>query len=235
MVNYQELSIAPWFGLPLCDPDSYPQNPCTPDSDANSGAISDPDAAGAAFMELQFYPPGSPGPDAPGCTRTQWCSALTIDSLEATFNFADVNPACDEPANFALLATNGVPAGPPSPQLANIHTFTPDVHTAKFSPGDVLKVSITDPAAGLTATVTDLTNGEKGFMTASAANGFMDTSITTCDGTPFTFHAEYDTAAPQNQMPWGALSTGVLMEQEIGHTEVCTSLAHRDTHLDTPG
>ena len=44
--------------MPICDPKSYPQNPCTPDSDTNSGLISDPNAAGSAFMELQFYPPG---------------------------------------------------------------------------------------------------------------------------------------------------------------------------------
>ena len=53
-----QLSLAPWFGLPICDPKSYPQNQCTPDSDTNSGLISDPNDAGSAFMELQFYPPG---------------------------------------------------------------------------------------------------------------------------------------------------------------------------------
>src|SRR5690348_6989320 len=31
VTTYAELSPAPWFGLPLCDPASYPQNPCTPD------------------------------------------------------------------------------------------------------------------------------------------------------------------------------------------------------------
>ena len=36
--DYAELSPAPWFGLPICDPNSYPQNPCTPDSDSNTGA-----------------------------------------------------------------------------------------------------------------------------------------------------------------------------------------------------
>ena len=60
VTDYNELSIAPWFGLPMCDPDSYPQNPCTPDSDTNSGSISNPNDAGSAFMELQFYPPGMP-------------------------------------------------------------------------------------------------------------------------------------------------------------------------------
>ncbi|HET8629895.1 MAG TPA: hypothetical protein VFL91_20940, partial [Thermomicrobiales bacterium] len=58
VTDYAELSPAPWFGLPLCDPKSYPQNRCAPDSDTNTGGISDPNAAGSAFMELQFYPPG---------------------------------------------------------------------------------------------------------------------------------------------------------------------------------
>ena len=120
VTKYGELSIAPWFGLPLCDPNSYPLNPCTPDSDTNTGLGASTNA-GSAFMELQFYPPGfTPFQDNISCTRTQWCAALTIDSLEATFNFAFINPACEEPENFAYLQRNGVPAGPPSPQLANL-------------------------------------------------------------------------------------------------------------------
>ena len=234
VVDYAELSPAVWFGLPICDPKSYPQNPCTPDSDTNSGGISDPNSAGSAFMELQFYAPGFPGPDEPGCTRTQWCAALNIDSLESTFNFANINFNCEEPVNFAFLQRNGVPAGPPSPQLANIHTNTPNAETAKFNPGDVLEVSISDPAAGLTTRVTDLTTHQSGFIVASAANGFMNTNISDCSGTPFTFHAEYSTAAPQNQVPWAALEGGVLMQQEIGHGEVCGSLANKDP-FNAPG
>jgi hypothetical protein len=57
VTKYAELSIAPWFGLPMCDPNSYPQNPCTPLSDSNTG-LGAPADAGSAFMELQFYPPG---------------------------------------------------------------------------------------------------------------------------------------------------------------------------------
>ncbi len=71
-------------------------------------------------------------------------------------------------------------------------------------------------------------------MTASAGNGFMNTNYKTCAGTPFTFHAEYDTAAQQNQVPWAALEGGVLMQQEIGHSEVCASLANKDP-VNDPG
>jgi len=229
VTDYGQLSVAPWFGLPICDPKSYPQNQCTPDSDTNSGSTSDPNAAGSAFMELQFYPPGfTPFIDGPSCSATRWCAALTIDSLECTFGFATCNNNCIEPVNFAFLQTNGVPAGPPGPQLADASTFTPNARTLMIRPGDMLAVSVTDPARGLTATVRDLSTGQTGSMTASAANGFMGTNIADCSGTPFSFHAEYSTAQVQNQVPWAALEGGVLMEQEIGHGEVCGSLANSD-------
>ena len=52
--------------------------------------------------------------------------------------------------------------------------------------------------------------------------------MSNCDGHPFTFHAEYNTARKQNMVPWTALEAGVLMEQEIGHFETCDSLRYRD-------
>src|SRR6202044_3845363 len=163
--DYAELSPAPWFGLPICDPNSYPQNPCKPDSDSNSGAINDPNAAGSAFLEVQLYPPGyQPFVDSPSCDARHWCAALTIDSLESEFNFANLNAACEEPTNFAFLQKNGVPAGPPSPQLADLASETPNGQTLLMNPGDVLRVSITDPAAGFTTRVTDLTTGQSGVM-----------------------------------------------------------------------
>ena len=229
VTNYGQLSVAPWFGLPMCDPKSYPQNPCTPDSDTNSGSISDPNAAGSAFMELQLYPPGyTPFVDSESCSVTKWCAAVTIDSLESTFNFATINANCEEPVNFAYLQTNGVPAGPPSPQLTDVSTFTPNGNTLMINGGDTLVVSISDPPQGFTTMIRDLTTHQTGFMTASAANGFMNTNIADCSGTPFTFHAEYSTAEQQNQVPWAAAEGGVLMEQEIGHSEVCNSVTNQD-------
>jgi hypothetical protein len=237
VVDYAQLSPAPWFGLPICDPKSYPQNPCTPDSDTNSGLISDPNAAGSAFMELQLYPPGfTPAwTDNISCNATKWCAAMTIDSLACTFNFATCNNNCIEPVNFAYMQTNGVPTGPPSPQLANVHTFTPNRHTLMFHSGDVLVLSISDPPQGFTAVVRDLTTHQTGSMTASAANGFMNTNIADCSGTPFTFHAEYNTAKQPNQVPWAALEGGVLMEQEIGHGEVCNSVTNQDPAVNPSG
>jgi hypothetical protein len=229
VTKYAELSVAPWFGLPLCDPNSYPQNSCTPDSDVNGSAISDPSAAGSAFMELQFYPPGfTPFMDATSCSSSQWCSAINIDSLECTFGFATCNNNCEEPVNFAYLSTTGAPSGPAAPQDPNLGTFMGDAHTLRMNPGDVLEVSITDPAGGFTTRVRDLTTGQTGFMQASAANGFANTSISDCSGTPHTFHAEYNTAEQQNQVPWAALEGGVLMQQEIGHFESCDSVTSKE-------
>jgi hypothetical protein len=228
VIDYGELSPAPWFGLPLCDPKSYPQNACKPDSDKNIG-LNVSKAAGSAFMELQFYPPGfAPFADDVSCSATFWCAAMTIDSLESQFNFVNINNNCAEPVNFAFLQTNGVPTGPPSPQLTNFHTFTPNAHTLHIHSGDVLRVSITDPKSGFTTTVRDLTTGRTGTMTASAHNGFMNTNFKNCAGTPHTFHAEYNTASKNNQVPWAALEGGVLMQQETGHSEVCGSLANSD-------
>jgi hypothetical protein len=225
VTKYVELSPAPWFGLPMCDPHSYPENPCKPDSDSNIGSISSPKAAGSAFMELQLYPPGmTPFEDNISCSTTKWCAAVTIDSLESLFGFKDLNTACEEPVNFAYLQRNGKPTGPPSPQLADVATDTPNAETLEINSGDVIKLSITDPKAGFTARIDDLTTGQSGWMTASAANGFMGTNYKTCAGIPETFHAEYNTASKQNQVPWAALEGGVLMQQETGHFEVCNSV-----------
>lgn len=228
VTDYAELSPAPWFGLPICDGNSYPQNHCTPDSDSNLGSISNPADAGSAFMELQFYPPGyQPFVDGPSCDSTHYCVAITIDSLECTFGFATCNPACEEPVNFAYLQTNGIPAGPPSPQETDLNTYTPNAHTLEMNQGDTLAVTIQDTPNGLKTSVFDFNTGKLGYMVASAANGFMNTSIIDCSGTPFNFHAEYSSAQVQNQVPWAALEGGVLMEDEIGHFEACSSVSNQ--------
>jgi hypothetical protein len=225
--HYAELSIAPWFGLPMCDPKSYPQQPCKPDSDANTGLGSKQDA-GSAFMELQFYPPGfGPFKDAFSCDQTQYCAALTIDSLSCSFGFKFCNPNCFEPVNFAYLQRDGIPTGPPSPQLATDATFAPNSETLKMNQGDKLRVELQDTPDGFLTSVQDLTTGQTGSMEASIANGFMDTNPRSCVGYPFAFHPEYDTAAPQNQVPWAALEGGVLMQQEIGHGESCGSVSNQ--------
>jgi hypothetical protein len=229
VTDYGELSVAPWFGLPMCDPHSYPQNPCTPDSDTNSGALANPNAAGSAFMELQFYPPGfTPFIDNVSCSKSRWCAALTIDSAECTFNFASCNTNCEEPVNFSYLQTNGIPPGSPAPQDPSTKTMLGNAKTLKMNPGDVLSLRITDPAGGFTAAVHDLTTGQTGYIQASAKNGFTDTNMSDCSGNPFTWHAEYSTAKKQNQVPWAALEGGVLMEQEIGHGEACARLISKD-------
>ena len=127
VTDYGELSVAPWFGLPICDPNSYPQNPCKPDSDKNTGLGAATDA-GSAFLELQLYPPGfTPFIDSESCSKTKWCSALTIDSLECTFGFATCNPDLRRArATLRISRTNGVPTGPPNPQLTDVSTFLPN-------------------------------------------------------------------------------------------------------------
>src|SRR6202035_464490 len=138
-----------------------------------------------------------------------------------------LNPNCTEPINFAYLQRNGVPTGPPRPQRANLASSTQNKRTLLMRGGEVLGVSLGDALhggrAGFTARITDLTTGRTGYMIASARNGFMDTNYRTCEGRPFTFHAEYATARAANSVPWALLDGGVLMQQEIGHSEICAS------------
>ena len=95
-----------WFGMTLCDTESAPEftKNCTPDSDANDLTGTNPRAAnyigkhpGNAFMELQFYPPGYVEQfEGFGCTATQYCAAMTIDSRTLDQNHGDAGSAGTE-------------------------------------------------------------------------------------------------------------------------------------------
>ena len=219
---------------------SAPPTVNTPSSDSNIYAPSCIGAnpcnaypgAGAAFTELQFYPPGfTPFADAISCDNTHWCAALTIDSLECTFGFANCNGNCVEPINFAWIQMNGVPTGPPSPQLASLKTLSPNAHTLLMSPGDSITAQLFDapvPGGGgnaIMAQITDNTTHKSGFMQGSAANGFMHTSIVDCSGTPFNYEPEYETAKRGNTAAWTALFGDINTEFEIGHFEPCSSIS----------
>jgi hypothetical protein len=232
-----ELTIAPWFSTDVCDPNSTPMKPCTPESDANAPSSTSP-GAGAAFVELQFYPPGfAPFSDNISCDNTHWCSALNIDSLECQgsgFAPEPCNPNCTEPVNFAFVQTNGVPPGPPSPQLSDNTSFTPDAHTLMMNPGDKIIVQMfnarIDGGHALEVRETDLSTRQVGYMIASAANGFMNTDPNTCNGTPFNFQPEYNTASAGNFLPWGFGPYMINSQFEIGHFEPCTSLSGQQTN-----
>jgi hypothetical protein len=231
VTHFFELSIAPWFSMDLCDSRSFPLTPCTPESDTNAPSATSP-GGGAAFLELQFYPPGfAPFVDSISCDNTHWCAAMTIDSLECDTQ-GNCNPDCVEPVNFAFIQTDGVPAGPPSPQLSDLSTFTPNARTLKMRPGDRLRIHIFNarPHGGgraLETRIDDLSTGRSGFMVASAANGFMNTDFATCNGHPFNFQPEYQTARPENVLPWGIGPYDIDTQFEIGHFEPCTSLRQR--------
>jgi hypothetical protein len=228
ITHFFELSVAPWFSTDICDPNSFPQAQCTPNSDSNAPSSTSP-GGGSAFLELQFYPPGfAPFADNISCDNTHWCSALNIDSLECETSGA-CNNDCVEPVNFAFIQRNGVPTGPPNPQEADLASETPNGQTLLMNPGDLIVVHIFDaalPGGGhaLETSIHDKTTGQSGLMIASAANGFMTTNHLTCDGTPFNFQPEYSTASPANVLPWGIGPYDVNDEYEIGHFEPCTSI-----------
>ena len=243
-----QLTPAVWFGLVMCDTQSYPEGAkvCPPDSDRNIQVPPRPNHAGAAFTELQFYPPGySP---AISCDPTKWCTAFTIDSLQAQYGAlsgpggvpgAKTNPNCTEPVNFAYLTHSGKPGGPPGPDQQTNATFTPTPDTLMMSSGDVIQVDMRDTPAGYLTSVTDLTTHQHGSMKASVANGFRqivwDPVNFTCNGAPYAFHGMYDTAAaplrsgqPQAWTTWSAHTDNVAYDVETGHFEP------PDTDTDDP-
>jgi hypothetical protein len=234
VTHWFELSIAPWFGMALCDPYSFPQAACKPNSDVNAPKnppTFDVGGGGSSFLEVQFYPPGfAPFVENISCDNTHWCASLHINDLECTSAFHHCNSNCIEPTNFGFIQRDGVPTGPPSPQLSNLDTFTPNGQTLLMNPGDRLSVHIFDAqlsggGSALEVDVADATTGQRGFMQASAANGFMATNIGNCKGIPFNYEPEYNRALPQNIIPWAALEGGILTQYEIGHFTPCTSLS----------
>ena len=232
VTHWFELSVAPWFSMALCNAESYPLNPCKPRSDSNAPhhpPTFDQGGGGSSFLEMQFYPPGfAPFADSISCDNTHWCASLHINDLECQLGFVNCNNNCIEPTNFAFIQRDGIPTGPPSPQLANGDTGTPNGETLLMNPGDRLVIHIFDAKLrggghALETSIHDRTTGQSGFMIASARNGFMQTSIADCSGRPFNYQPEYSTAKPQNIIPWAALDN-ISTQFEIGHFEPCTSV-----------
>jgi hypothetical protein len=242
--SYQfELNGSIWFGMALCATQSYPLqvSTCTPDSDSNilDPAVS-PNHAGTAFVELQLYPPGwVPWPTwqvaigASACDPTKWCAAMNIFSLaEDPVNGTLLNDTCAaktgiEYVNFAFLTKNGHPTATPNPVQSSTATFTPDPARDLFmNSGDNLNVSLRDTPNGLQAVINDLTSGQTGSMTASAANGFgqvqYDPTGTSCVNLPYDFHPMYATSSEQTRVIWAAHTYNISFTSEIGHFENCT-------------
>jgi hypothetical protein len=247
--NFQ-LHPAFWVGMAMCDDQSAPNPggssvgptvPCTPDSDSNiypGTTTSDPHFIGkhpgAAFMEMQFYPPGwVPWPAGNSCDPTKWCAALNIDSLSENMNTGQFNNgACldsvgPEPVNFAFITKSGVADFRGDPQ--DFRHFTPVLSTALLmNSGDQLTVDLHDTSDGFTVIIKDLTTGETGSMTASVANGFaqikFDPTATTCTSLPSAFHPMYATSSEDTRVPWAAHSYNVAFSDEIGHFEYCAGV-----------
>ncbi len=242
--NFQ-LHPAFWFGMAMCDVQSYPEqvSTCTPDSDSNIANNPDPTApdfmghhAGTAFMELQFYPPGWVAwPPGNSCDAKMWCAALNIDSLsEDPINGTVLNSTCQslvgiEYVNFAFLTKSGNSQAPASPVNSTLATFTPDSGQDLFmNSGDQLVVDLHDTAHGLKTTVTDLTTHETGSMTSSAGNGFGMVQYaptgTACNNIPFDFHPMYSTSSEATRVIWAAHSYNIAFSDEIGHFDYCSTV-----------
>lgn len=250
--NFQN-RIAFWFGMALCDNQSAPEfthEPCVPNSDRNIFDGADPARPdyigrhpGAAFLELQFYPPGwAPFQNGISCDARKWCAAMAIFSLNRDQNragptpgsFLDNNADClakvgIEPANFAFVTKNGRPHAPPAPLDLTLDSFTPNRATDLFmNAGDRLELSVHDSPAGLVTEIHDRTTGQSGSMTASEANGFaqvnFEPNAATCSQSPYAFRPMYASSSEHTRVPWAAHSYNIAFSDEIGHFEYCANV-----------
>jgi hypothetical protein len=235
-----------WFGMALCDNQSAPSpgKACPADSDRNIYTSTNPNSAkylgltpGTAFLEMQFYPPGWGGVGAGvscGPNNHQWCAALNIDSFSSDSNTGVVNnndclsKAGEEYVNYAIITKSGVPSGPPDPLNQTLATFETTPDTLEMNNGDQLTVDMHDTASGLKVVINDLTTGDTGSMTASAANGFghplFQPDSPTCTDQSYSFHPMYSTSGPNTRVLWAAHSYNVAYSDEIGHFEYCNAL-----------
>ncbi|HEY3834899.1 MAG TPA: hypothetical protein VGO03_21600 [Acidimicrobiia bacterium] len=239
-----ELYPTIWFGMAMCDTHSYPltNKTCTPDSDSNITPSTSQRHAGTAFTELQFYPPGWVQQfNGPSCSATKWCVALTIDSLAVSnVTGKPINPTCqaqglvsEEPTNFAYLTHSGTPQGPPDPvHFDFVKSGRPSPTKALFlGAGDHYTVTMHDSANGLVTEVDDTTTGQKGSMTASAANGFAQMNYAPapskqCTDTPYNFHPMYSTSQPDKTVvPWAVHTYNIAIDTEIGHFDYCSAVS----------
>jgi hypothetical protein len=250
-----ELHPAFWFGMAMCDTQSFPEatQTCKADSDSNIYNSANPASPryigkhpGAAFMEMQFYPPGWVSwPPGVSCAATQWCAALNIDSYNSSPAGVDNNEACQdsvgvEPVNFAFITKNGHAQAPSNPVDATGATYTPDPAQDLFmNPGDVIAVSMHDTAAGFTVTLHDFTTHRSGSMTAGPANGFgqvlYQPNSTTCNVAPYAFHPMYSTSSTATRVPWTAHTYNVAFADEIGHFEFCNAVDTTTGNCTSPG
>jgi hypothetical protein len=252
-----------WFGLTLCDTQSAPEftRKCTPDSDANNLVGTDPTRRdyigkhpGNAYMELQFYGPGYvPQFTGFGCSATQYCAAMTIDSRTldqntGVFNNADCNNYIlggQEPINWAYVTKSGVSQAPANPLFTgtfsnpNFAAVNPDYSKdLMMNPGDQITIHMFDTSVGFRAILTDVTTGQSGSMTASIGNGFAHIlfrpGAKTCKAEPYAFHPEYDTANPRGNT-WSAHTYNVAFSDEIGHFENCVTVDPATFSCKKPG
>jgi hypothetical protein len=230
-----------WFGMAMCATQSFPElvNSCVPDSNVNIvNPAKSPYHPGTAYMELQFYPPGYVQQwNGFSCSATQWCVALTIDSLaQNSLTGEQLNSTCEglvgeEYVNFAYLTHSGKPQGPPNPvQFTPAASGNPNPAKVEYlNQGDAFTVSLHDTPNGLQTVVKDTTDGTAGSMTASAANGFGQVKFapspsTECKNIPYDFHPMYSTSSPQTTVPWAAATYNVAMDSEIGHFDYCSNV-----------
>ena len=201
-------------------------------------------------MELQFYEPGYvPQFDGFGCTATQWCANLTIDSLSRPEHRGRQQrrlpqqplPGRRGAGQLGVRHQDGKSQAPANPLALSDDpnaraALNPDpTKDLMMNPGDTIRVHMHDTPAGIRVDITDLTTGEHGSMTASIANGFgqvlYEPNATEVPRRGRTRSTRCTTPPSPRGNTWAAHTNNVAFSDEIGHFEYCDAIdAGRRVH-----
>ena len=236
-----ELNGAIWFGMALCDTQSYPEqvSTCTPDSDSNivDPAVS-PNHPGTAFMELQFYPPGWIGwptwavaAGAGTCDPTKWCAALNIFSLLEDPVAGTTQNLRARPGWASSPSTSRSSLGTASPRRSEPDRFdADDVHAR---PGEDPVHERRRPGRGDHPRHGARCEGhpqrpdhrairvDDGQRRQRVRADQVRPDRHELPGDPYNFHPMYSTSSPQTRVIWAAHTYNVAFSDEIGHFEDC--------------
>ena len=193
----------------LCDPNSDPQLPCTPRSDANAPRGSYP-GGGAAFMELQFYPPGlRPVPRLDQLRQHALVLGAHHRQLECTATDRALQRQLHRARELRLHPDQRRPHRAAQPAaVQQPATFTPNSHTLLMNPGDKIAIHMFDAKVpgghALEATERDHTTGRERHDDRVGRERLHEHELADCSGTRFNFQPEYIDRAGRRTSSRGA-------------------------------
>ena len=229
--------------MALCDPNSYPQAPCTPESRLRTPRPASAPTAPPAERWRRLGVHGDAALPAGqrrrsstrrSCDDTHWCAALTIDSPSAPPGSRGATGTARNRSTSPSSSRDGVPTGPPDPQESTSPRWRPNSETLLMNPGDPIRVHMFDARASggggdaFEVVIQDYT-GHDGLHAGVRGERLRRHDL---DGRLLGHAVQLPARVRHggrgnNISPWAASATDISTEFETGHWEPCTSRHRR--------